>query len=158
MFPHATPGPVYAGDPILLTAVVSEAGLPVKGCAVTVEATAPNGATSVFTLFDDGAHMDAGSNDGEYAYQFTQTFTPGIYHFKFRSVGMSREGKQIVREAVRDKPVLSRREPDDPSSGQPTGAGETRPGDGQRPPVDDCCKELLRQVQEQNALLRKLVK
>lgn len=158
MLPFVTPAAVYTGDPILLTAVVSEAGLPVIGCTVTVEATTPGGGVSTFKLFDDGAHMDGGPNDGEYAQQFTQTFTPGIYHFKFRAVGMSREGKQVVREAVRDKPVLSRREPDDPGSGQPGGNGDSHPGDGGRPPSDDCCKELLRQIQEQNALLRKLIR
>jgi hypothetical protein len=155
MFPFVTPAPIYVGEPILLTALVSEAGLPIKGCTVTVEATAPGGVVSNLTLLDDGLHADGDADDGEYAYQFTQTFAPGIYHFKFRAVGFSRDGRQVVREAVRDKPVLQRHVPDSPGTGQP---GGDRPRDGERPPREDCCEELLKQLKEQNLLLRRLVK
>ena len=157
MFPFVTPAPVYTGDPILLTALVSEAGLAVTGCTVTVDATVPGGSTTQFKLFDDGAHSDGSANDGEYAKSFTQTFAPGIYHFKFRAVGMNRDGQQVAREAVRDKPVLERGRPDpgNPGNGDPGGDG--RPGDGGQPPQEECCDKLLRQLREQNALLRKLV-
>ncbi|MDQ3668004.1 MAG: choice-of-anchor D domain-containing protein, partial [Acidobacteriota bacterium] len=155
MFPFVTPAPVYVGEPILLTALVSEAGLPIKGCTVTVEATVPAGTTYNLTLADDGAHTDGDKDDGEYARQFTQTFAPGIYHFKFRTVGLSRDGNQVVREAVRDKPVLQRHVPDPPGTGQP---GDGRPADGERPPREDCCEELLRQLKEQTVLLRNLAK
>jgi hypothetical protein len=156
MFPFVTPSPVYVGDPILLTAFVAEAGLPVTGCTVTVDATVPGGSTMQHKLLDDGAHGDGAADDGEYARPFTQTFVPGIYHFKFRAVGINREGQQVVREAVRDKPVLERGrvDPGNPGNGQPGGDG--RPGDGGgRPPQQDCCERLLRQLREQNALLRK---
>ena len=43
ILPFVTPGPVYVGDPILLTALISEAGLPIRGCTVTVEATRARG-------------------------------------------------------------------------------------------------------------------
>ena len=155
MFPFVTPAPVFVGDPILLTAVVSEAGLPVTGCTVTVEATAPGGAVVNMKLADDGGHMDGGPTDGEYARQFTQTFSPGIYHFKFRAVGLNRDGQQVAREAVRDKPVLSRDTPDPPRGGQP--GGTTKPGDGLPPPQDDCCQDLLKELKEQSLLLRRLV-
>lgn len=155
MFPFVTPAPVYAGDPILLTALVSEAGLPIKGCTVTVEATAPGGATFNLTLLDDGVHMDGDADDGEYARQFTQTFTPGTYHFKFRTVGLSREGRQVVREALRDKPVLQRHVQDPPGTGRP---GGDRPGDGERPPRKDCCEDLLKAIREQTRLLEHIVK
>ena len=159
MFPFVTPAPVYTGDPILLTAMVSEAGLPIKGCTVTVEATAPSGSMLTTTLLDDGTHNDGSADDGEYARLYTQTFAPGVYHFKFRAVGMSREGKQVVREAVRDKPVLERGRPDpgNPGNGNP-GGGDGKPGDGVPPPQRDCCDEMLRQMREQNALLRKIVR
>ena len=143
IFPFVTPAPIYVGDPILLTALVSEAGLPIKGCTVTVEATAPSGATSNFKLLDDGVHMDGDADDGEYARQFTQTFAPGVYHFKFRAIGLSREGRQVVREAFRDKPVLQRSEPAPEGTGQPS---SDRPGDGERPPRQDCCEELLKAI------------
>jgi len=150
MFPFVTPAPVYTGDPILLTALVSEAGLPITGCTVTVEATVPGGGTSTFTLPDDGAHLDGGADDGEYARQFGQTFTAGVYHFKFRAIGFNRDGQQVVREAVRDKPVL-------PRGGNPPGRPPgRRPEDGDRPPQRDCCDELLKQLKEQNRLLRRL--
>src|SRR5438034_11257525 len=69
MFPFVTPCPVYVGDSILLTALVSEAGLPVTGCSVTVEATSPGGSVWNLTLSDDGMHLDGGPDDGEYAQQ-----------------------------------------------------------------------------------------
>lgn len=143
MAPFVTPAPVYVGDPILLTALVSEAGLPVTGCTVTVEATAPGGATSSQTLFDDGAHADGGRHDGEYANTFTHSFVPGVYHFKFTTVGTSRDGEPVVREAVRDKPVLAR----DPV-----------PPDGHGRDGVDCCDELLKTLRKQTALLERFLK
>jgi hypothetical protein len=130
-------------DPILLTALVSEAGLPITGCTVTVEATAPSGSTSSQTLFDDGAHSDAGANDGESANTFTHTFVPGVYHFKFRAVGRSRDGEPVVREAVRDKPVLAR------DGMPPNGHGR----DGK-----ECCEQLLEAIHNQTVLLERLLK
>lgn len=155
MFPFITPAPVYVGDSILLTALISEAGLPIRGCTVTVEATAPGGATFNLTLLDDGVHMDGDADDGEYARQFTQTFAPGIYHFKFRTVGLSREGRQVVREALRDKSVLQRHVPDPPGTGRP---GGDKPGDGERPPRKDCCEDLLKAIREQTRLLKDIIK
>ena len=142
MTPFVTPAPVYLGDPILLTAIVSEAGLPITGCTVTVETTPPSGPTSSQTLLDDGAHSDSAANDGEYANTFTHTFTPGVYHFKFRAVGTSRDGEPVVREAVRDKAVLAR------DAVPPTTDG----GDG------DCCDQLLEAIQKQTVLLEKLLR
>jgi hypothetical protein len=77
MVPYVTPSPVYVGDPILLTAIVSEAGLPVTGCNVTVKATSPSNVNSTVTLSDDGAHSDGGANDGEYAENFRYTYEVG---------------------------------------------------------------------------------
>ena len=160
MLPFVTPAPVYMGDPILMTAVVREAGLPVTGCIVTVNINAPSGAVwNGLALVDDGAHMDGEPNDGEYALLFTHTIVPGIYHFLFHAVGFNRDGQQVVREATRDKMVLARQP--SPRGGPPAGAGpsDDRPGDdGHRPPERDCCEELLQQMKEQNQLLRRLLK
>nr|MBA2559234.1 choice-of-anchor D domain-containing protein [Propionibacteriales bacterium] len=41
--PYVNPGPVWVGEPILLTGVVSEAGLPVTGAAVIVDVVDPLG-------------------------------------------------------------------------------------------------------------------
>jgi len=108
MQPYVTPAPVHVGEPILLTAVVTEAGLPVTRCTVTVKAVAPSGATRNLTLFDDDAHEDADCDDGEYARRFTKTAEAGTYEFTFRAVGMSRDGEPVVREAVRAKYVEGR--------------------------------------------------
>lgn len=157
MQPFVSPAPVYVGEPIRLTALVSEAGLPVTGCSVEVEATAPDGSAWNLALRDDGAHDDGEADDGEYATTFGHTGAPGIYHFKFRAVGMSHEGKTVIREAVRDKPVLGRGRPaveepiGRPSSGKPL--------DGERPPqTDDCCQELRDGVRGQTRLLQELLK
>jgi len=145
IMPFVTPNPVYVGDPILLTAVVSEAGLPVTGCNVTVSATSPSGATWAMTLLDDGAHSDGAVNDGEYADMFTHTYEAGTYHFLFHASGFSRDGEPVVREAVRDKAVLSK------VPVQPPGGGG-RPGD------DECCQRLLKAIQEQTRLLENILK
>jgi hypothetical protein len=137
MMPFVTPAPVFVGDPILLTAVVSEAGLPVTGCTVTVGATAPDGTAWIVPLLDDGAHADGDPDDGEYAHSFTHTSAVGIYHFRFIATGHSRDGEPVRREAVRDKPVLAR----------PT----------KEPPDGDCCDELREAIGEQTELLRQLL-
>ncbi|MHB9059786.1 MAG: choice-of-anchor D domain-containing protein [Bacillota bacterium] len=132
MQPYVTPAPVHMGEPILLTAVVTEAGLPVTGCTVTVRAVAPSGATWNLTLLDDGAHDDSDRNDGEYARLFTNTAEGGTYEFTFRAVGMSRDGQPVVREAVRAKYVEGRI-PIEPNGGRP---GEP----------DLCCQEIIKML------------
>lgn len=144
MTPFLTPGPVYVGDPIQLTALIAEAGLPVSGCTVFVKATAPDGATSTWTLLDDGAHGDAGKDDGEYASKYTHTFVAGVYHFEFRAVGTSRSGEPVVREALRDKDVILR--------GRQPGAGDGKPSDR------DCCDDLLKAVHRQTSHMERLLK
>lgn len=154
MLPFVTPAPVYVGDPILLTALVAEAGLPVKGCTVTVEATAPGGMSYNITLMDDGLHSDGEVADGEYARPFTQTFVPGIYHFKFQAVGYNRDGQPVMREAVRDKPVLEHNRPGDTGTIHDP---KDPPKDGEQPPQPDCCSKIVRELQKQNELLRRLL-
>lgn len=144
MMPFVTPGPVYVGDPIELTALVAEAGLPVAGCTVSVKATAPGGGTTVRTLFDDGTHGDGAPDDGEYSNLYTQTFAAGVYHFEFRAVGASRIGEPVVREALRDKEVI------------PRGRPPIDYGDG-KSPGRDCCDELLEVLHRQTSILEKLL-
>ena len=129
MQPFVTPGIVRVGDPIVLTAVVSEAGLPVTGCTVTVKAVSPSGVVWNLPLWDDGTHNDSDPNDGEYARQFTHTDEGGSYEFTFRAVGASRDGEPVIREAVLAKYVEGRIkiEPD-----------PGRSGDG-----DECCRQVL---------------
>lgn len=78
---YLTPPPLRVGDPIRLTAVPSEAGLPVTGCTVTVDVTSPSGAAwSGIVLFDDGAHEDGDPADGEYAKVFSKHCRGGKLH------------------------------------------------------------------------------
>ena len=142
MQPYVQPAPVYVGDPILLTAVITEAGLPVIGCQVTVTATSPTNDVWSMKLFDDGQHSDGGAKDGEYADNFRHAYEAGTYHFVFHATGYSRDGKPVVREAVRDKVVQQK----------PTTSGGGDGGD------KDCCKELLRAINHQTRLLEEVLK
>ncbi len=143
--PYVTPNPVQVGDPILLTGMVSEAGLPVLGCVVTVQAVAPGGQTWSMTLRDDGAHQDGAADDGEYAALFTHTAVAGSYVFTFRATGHSHDHEPVTREAVLSKYVEGWLRP--PGGGTPGG------GIG-----DDCCKHLIALLERQNRLLAILVK
>ncbi len=129
-----SPEPIHAGDRILLTAVVAEAGLPIKGCTVTVRSVAPSGATWTLTLLDDGLHSDGSVDDAEYAEHFTNTAEGGSYEFTFRAVGTSGDGEPVVREAVRAKYVVGRVpvDPKEPGGGDP---GQT---------IRECCERLGR--------------
>lgn len=154
MQPYVTPSPVYVGEPIQLSAVLSEAGLPIIGATVTVRAESPTGVISDHVLKDDGAHGDSDPDDGEYGKLFTATPVDGVYHFTFRAEGRSREGKTVVREAIRDKEVLRKGLP--PGGNGPDGSG--RPG-GDSPnggTGDACCEKLLDSLREQTELLRQI--
>lgn len=145
MRPFVTPGAVYIGEPILLTVLISEAGLPVTGCNVIVEAISPNGATWTLQLLDDGTHSDGDSDDGEYAHIFTHTYMAGTYHFHFKAVGKSRDGEPVVREAVRDKAVLRRISEETMDRDKPDAS-------------EECCKELLKEIHTQTRLLERALK
>jgi von Willebrand factor type A domain len=142
MEPFVTPSPVFVGDPIALTAVLTEAGLPSRGCAVNVVVTAPSGATSGMTLPEHGIPPNAALDDGQYGTAFTHTLEEGTYHFTFHAAGHGRSGGRVVREAMRDKIVLSR-------TGGGAGGGD---GDG-----DKCCRALLDAIERQTRLLERIV-
>jgi hypothetical protein len=152
MQPYVTPSPVYVGEPIQLNAVLTEAALPITGATVTVRAESPTGVISDHVLKDDGAHGDSDPDDGEYGKLFTATSVDGVYHFTFRAEGRSREGRTVVREAIRDKEVLRKGPP-------PGGNGNDRPGndlpnDGKG---DECCEKLLDSLRAQTDLQRKIL-
>lgn len=108
MRPFLTLGIVQVGDPILLSAVVTEAGLPVTGCTMTVKIVSPSSRVEYLTLHDSGVHDDGDADDAEYANYFTHTGEAGSYEFTFRAEGMSRDGEPVVREATRAKYVEGR--------------------------------------------------
>lgn len=136
-----TPAPIRVGDPILLTALPSEAGLQVRGCTVTVAVTSPTGQTwSGLTLYDDGAHQDADPDDGEYARVFANTAVAGSYTFLFRASGTSRDGEPVMRETIRSKYVQGAVKP------PPDGGGGSRPD-------QECCEKLEKLLGRQIKLL-----
>lgn len=147
---YVTPGPVKVGEPIRLTGVPAEAGLPVTGCTVTVDAVSPSGQTwTGIVLKDDGAHDDGDADDGEYARLFTPTAVAGSYTFTFRATGFTRDGEPVKREAVRSKYVEGMvKEP--PTHGDPGGRG----GGGVD---DDCCKRLVSILERQSHLLAEIL-
>lgn len=127
---YVTPGPVKVGEAIRLTGVVAEAGMPVAGCTVTVDAVSPSGQTwTGIVLTDDGAHDDGDADDGEYGRLFTQTGVAGSYTFTFRATGYTRDGEPVNREAIRSKYV----------------EGTVKPP-SQPVPDDRCCVRLIRLV------------
>ncbi len=145
MVPFATPGPLFIGDSILLSALVSEAGLPVTGCTVTVAPKSPSGFVfPALTLFDDGTHQDGEAADGEYAAAFHHTLESGVYKFSFRATGYSRGGKPVVREGELHRFVAEK--------GWAPGVE-----DGGRPGLsDECCEKILRALDRQTGLLKEL--
>lgn len=132
MQPYVTPGTVRVGDPILTSATVTEAGLPVTDCEVSVRATSPSGNQWTFDLRDDGSHRDGDADDGEYAREFTKTAEAGSYEFLFRAEGESRDGESVTREALLSKYVEGRVpvEPDTGNIGDVTDA------------IEECCARL----------------
>lgn len=145
---YLSPGPVNVGEPIRVRGVPTEAGLAVTGCTVTVDVIAPNGQTwTGLVLKDDGAHNDGDPDDGEYANLFTQTAQAGSYTFTFRATGFTRDGEPVNREAIRSKYVIGRiKEP-------PNGSGDGTTGGGS----DDCCKQLVKQIERQSHILTQIL-
>ncbi|MDX2262907.1 MAG: VWA domain-containing protein [Gemmatimonadales bacterium] len=108
MFPFLEPGVVSVGDPIRLNALITEFTLPVPGCTVTVDITAPDGTVRTVTLADDGVHDDGAVDDGDYGGHFLHTHQEGMYEFLFRAYGTSRDGESVTREATLSKYVEGR--------------------------------------------------
>jgi hypothetical protein len=144
MQPYVEPGVKYVGDPIRLTAVVAEAGLPVTGASVKVRVETPFGQNYNVTLLDDGQHEDGDPGDGEYAGRFNNTLAAGVYRFFFRAEGVQPANVPItwVREAERSKTVYDKREP---PVGDPGGD-------------DECCRRLVKLLREHDRLLRIIAK
>ena len=145
MQPFVDPDPKYVGDPIRLNALVTEAGLPVKGSNVRVTVLSPSGQQYVVPLRDDGAHQDGAADDGDYGGVFTQTYVAGSYQLEFRAEGLQGT-RPYTRSAHRTKVVQDKRQP--PGDGGSGGSS----GDG------DCCRKLLRELRQQRAILVRLLK
>ena len=143
MQPYLTPGVVRVGDPIQVSAGLTEAGLPVTGATVSVQVTSPSGSSTPLDLLDDGQHGDADSDDGDYGRIFSATGEEGNYQIYYHAEGTSRDGEPVIREANRSKYVESRIRP------QPS------PEDGGA--NGECCDKLVRLVEREHELLARLL-
>jgi hypothetical protein len=137
MLPFLTAAPVRVGEPISLSAVVQEAGLPLLGCNVTVTVVSPSGKTWNISLLDDGGHEDGEQNDGEYGQRFLRAAEAGSYELTFRVAGMSLDGEPFVRESARSVYVEGR---------TVIAPGRGRPGE-----PDACCEGLVRLLAKQDS-------
>ncbi|MDB5388894.1 MAG: hypothetical protein JWM11_4540 [Planctomycetaceae bacterium] len=77
------------GDPILLTASVSDGTNNVAGATVTAQVFDPSYVEHDVTLFDDGSpnHGDSVAGDGVYSNLYTQTANPGFYQILVKANG-----------------------------------------------------------------------
>lgn len=140
MQPFVEPGTKYIGDTLLLSAIVSEAGLPVKNSHVMVTITSPSHQVSVLPLLDDGTHLDGIADDGEYANTFIKLYEAGVYTLKFHAEGLQ-GNKPYAREAEHTKTVYDKRTPPKPERDPREGG----PGHEQ-PPKRGCwlCERICR--------------
>lgn len=143
---YVDPTQKFVGDPIALIADLFEAGLPVRGATVKVRVLTPASHQYSVTLRDDGASHDGSADDGQYGGDFTNTAVAGEYRFLFRAEGVQAGKVPInwVREAERTKSVYEKRRPGD--------------CDDKTPEQDDYRKRLLRLLEVQGAILRRLDK
>ena len=96
---YVSPQPLYLGDPITVTAVLSEEEIPITGATVDVNIRFPDATTyRSLHLYDDGAHNDGDPNDGVYANDFTETLQEGHYQFAYHAFGQSAREGDFVRE------------------------------------------------------------
>jgi hypothetical protein len=140
MQPFVEPGTKYMGDTLLLSALVSEAGLPVKNSNVMVTISSPSHQVSVLPLFDDGTHLDGVADDGEYANTFIKLYEAGVYTLKFHAEGLQ-GNKPYSREAEHTKTVYDKRTPPKPERDPREGG----PGHEQ-PPTRACwlCERICK--------------
>ncbi|TXH70315.1 MAG: choice-of-anchor D domain-containing protein [Thiothrix sp.] len=108
MAPFMDPAPVRVGQALRLNAVVTEFSLPVLGCEVSVDITAPDGSRFSIHLKDDGQNSDGLKDDGDYGGVFTHTYQEGMYSLIFRAQGISRDHEPVLREASLSKYIVGR--------------------------------------------------
>lgn len=135
MLPFVQPGIIRVGEAVKLDAIVSEFGLPVLGCNVTVRSLSPDNRISNLVLYDDGSHNDNQSDDGTYTNVYNETYVGGSYQFTFKATGRSRDGEAVTREYVLSKYIQGRLpvDPENPSTGQVPDRGNK-----------ECCALLVR--------------
>ncbi len=104
------------GAQVLLTATLTDRGWPAPQGTINVEVTSEGGPTHNVTLYDDGTHGDQTAGDATFSNHFTQTATPNVYRFLYRSVGYNDRGEVGQREATR---YLTLMQPEKPPPSRP---------------------------------------
>lgn len=131
-----SPQPIYPGDPITVTAFLTEEETRVRGATIDVNVRFPDTVTTrTLQLFDDGAHNDGAANDGEYADDFNETNQTGAYSFMYHAVGSSARGGSFVRETTQSQFVVPRDSGEDPPTPGSGGGGIGG--------ADECCSKLV---------------
>jgi hypothetical protein len=105
--PFLSMGRVTAGEPIIVSAMLSENGIPVAGGVIEVEVSLPDGSASTMDLLDDGSHQDGDADDGTYANSFPQTGVTGAYSFWYHAFARTAREEPVTREASLGKYVFS---------------------------------------------------
>lgn len=77
-----------AGLPVLITATVRAAGVPVAGATVSATITRPDGGVDLLLLWDDGTSPDYAAGDGIYSGEYSSTGQGGFYPVTVTAVGV----------------------------------------------------------------------
>ena len=99
MVSNILPGITRVGEPIRLMVTVSEFGIGIGGCKITVKAQQPDKSITYHVMSPDSV------SSSTYILTFLNTFSQGGYTFTFTCTGYSRDGRAVKREIVRSKYV-----------------------------------------------------
>ncbi|WP_437734394.1 VWA domain-containing protein [Sorangium sp. So ce1335] len=96
-----TNGLNVGAQPLTVEAEVTHLGVPVTGAAVSAEMTAPSGAVTQLSLYDDGlaAHGDQVANNGVYSLKFNQFTETGSHQI---TVFAEHDGNSSVPRFMRE--------------------------------------------------------
>ena len=97
---HITPNKILVGEPLHISAEITEAWWPNPNAIVTVTITKPDGSRLILPLYDDGLHEDSIENDTTFGLDFTGTGQKGYYEFLVRSNGKTELNESVVREQL----------------------------------------------------------
>ncbi len=86
------------GEPVPISANISDSGLSITDVNFVAEVFRPDGSSSVVTLYDDGSHGDIQSNDGVYSGLFAETSAEGTYNIRIDATGAV-AGSRFERES-----------------------------------------------------------
>ncbi len=124
-----TPGIVRTGEDIELYTRVTEAGLGIKGCDISVEIKTPGGRYYEIVLEEELTTVEHPGYIPEYTGIFNHTQEAGSYSLTYRVRGFSLDGEPVHREEMRSKYIQGQK----PLVEQP---------DSNQQKEIECCKKL----------------